>query len=595
MGRIPAGTAPRDSRDPRTRGPAARDPALARQCRAGVDIPFCQALAPAVVAALACEILRFMTALGGSCCALIQRLMALNMAVLVMPMPQMLIRPPVATRANPTTIAFEFVELIWMPVIGDRVLVIASPDVSRVQVASVPASIRGQSPAAGDVGSRGPAASLTGGAPGFTLALKGSSGHAHTRSGFVRFSHGVRRDQTDWHAVHMTDDGLAAEPGGPGGPGGPGEPAGPAEHHLVANDASLVKVPPPPADTRRAALWSAAEARGVPLRAILTAIAAVVLVYLAAKVVYRLRDVILLIVVAGFIALLLNPLVVAWSAGLRRRGVAVAVVTLLAVLVFAALAVAFGYPLVNGMTHLADSLPTYVSKAEHGKGWIGHLVTRYHVQAWVKANAPKLASYGKDLANPVISVGKGAITLLIALLTVFVLVVLLLMEGPKLRTGLLGMVAPERASRYSRVAAAVNRSVTGYMLGNFATSIIAGLMVLMTLLILGVPFPFLWALWVALVDFLPMIGGALAGIPVVLFATTQSFTAGLVTLVVFCVYTQVENHILNPVIMSRTVRINPLLVLISILVGASLGSWIGGSSAVSSSRCCPSRWLARCR
>jgi predicted PurR-regulated permease PerM len=122
----------------------------------------------------------------------------------------------------------------------------------------------------------------------------------------------------------------------------------------------------------------------------------------------------------------------------------------------------------------------------------------------------------------------------------------------------------------------VNRSVTGYMLGNFATSIIAGVVVLATLFLLGVPFPVLWALWVALVDFLPMIGGALAGIPVVLFALTHSVSAGLVTLVVFVIYTQIENHVLNPVIMSRTVRINPLLVLVSILVGASLGSWIGG-------------------
>jgi predicted PurR-regulated permease PerM len=86
----------------------------------------------------------------------------------------------------------------------------------------------------------------------------------------------------------------------------------------------------------------------------------------------------------------------------------------------------------------------------------------------------------------------------------------------------------------------------------------------------------LWGLWVALVDFLPMVGGALAGIPTVLFAFTHSFTAGLVTLVVFLVYTQIENHVLNPVIMSKTVRISPLLVLISVLVGASLGSLVGG-------------------
>src|SRR5262249_10328763 len=126
------------------------------------------------------------------------------------------------------------------------------------------------------------------------------------------------------------------------------------------------------------------------------------------------------------------------------------------------------------------------------------------------------------------------------------------------------------------VSAQVNRAVTGYMAGNLLTSVIAGAVVFVTLLVLGVPFPFLWALWVALVDFLPMIGGALARVPTLLFATTHSLTAGIVTLVVFLAYTQIENHVLNPVVMSKTVQINPLLVLISILVAASIGSWIGG-------------------
>ena len=114
------------------------------------------------------------------------------------------------------------------------------------------------------------------------------------------------------------------------------------------------------------------------------------------------------------------------------------------------------------------------------------------------------------------------------------------------------------------------------MLGNVLTSVIAGLVVFVTLLVMGVPFPFLWALWVALVDFLPMIGGALAGIPTVLFAAAHSLTAGIVTLVVFLIYTQLENHVLNPIVMSRTVRVNPLLVLLSILIGGDIGSWIGG-------------------
>jgi predicted PurR-regulated permease PerM len=334
---------------------------------------------------------------------------------------------------------------------------------------------------------------------------------------------------------------------------------------------------PPPQETRLGRLWQAAESRGVPLRTIIAAATVVVVFYLAGKLIFRLREVILLMVMAGFLAALLNPLVVAlqrWR--IRRRGWAVTVVIVWGLLVFTGLAAAFGYPLANGLTHLAQDLPRYVSEAQHGTGWIGHLVRRYHVQTWVQHNAPKLVSLGQGLAKPALTLGKGAVTLVVALFTIFVLVLLLLLEGPKLRKGLLALAPTGRAERYTRVAGEVNRSVTGYMLGNFLTSLAAGVVVLVTLLALGVPFPFLWALWVALVDFLPMIGGALAGIPTVLFAATHSITAGIITLAVFLIYTQIENHVLNPLVMSRTVRVNPLLVLVSILVGASMGSWVGG-------------------
>jgi predicted PurR-regulated permease PerM len=331
-------------------------------------------------------------------------------------------------------------------------------------------------------------------------------------------------------------------------------------------------------EARRTRLFESAAARSIPLGTILTTVAIVVVVYLAGRLVYKLREILLLIVVAGFVALLLNPAVVGMRRiGVKRRGSAVAIVTGIFLVVFAALAFAFGYPLVNGLTHLAENLPKYVNQVEHGKGWLGHLFIKYHVKHWVQVNlAPKLSEFARNLSKPALSVGKGALSLVIALLTIFILVLLLLLEGHKLRSGLLRMMSPERAATTSRIAAEVSRSVTGYMVGNFITSVIAGAVVFVTLTILGVPFAVLWGLWVALLDFLPMIGGAVAGIPTVLFSLAHSVVSGIVVLVVFLAYTQIENHILNPIVMSRTVKINPLLVLVAILVGANVGDLVGG-------------------
>jgi predicted PurR-regulated permease PerM len=333
----------------------------------------------------------------------------------------------------------------------------------------------------------------------------------------------------------------------------------------------------PPPRGRLARLLQAADRRHVPLRTILVTVAVVAATYLAGQLIYRLRTLALLIIVAGFVAVLLNPLVVLLQRRIPRRGYAVTIVTLITLVVFALLAYSFGNPLVSGISDLAEKLPGYVSSAQHGRGWIGHLATKYHVQAWVQKNAPKLVTYAESLSKPVLTVGKGAISLLVELFTIFVLVLLLLLEAPKMRTWIIGQMRPERATTVTRIGSEVSRSVAGYILGDLLTSLIAGTVVFVTLLVLGVPFPLLWGLWVALVDFLPMIGGALAGIPTVLFAAfSRGITAGIVTLVVFLVYTQIENHVLNPVVMSKTVRINPLLVLLAVLVGAELGNLVGG-------------------
>ena len=332
----------------------------------------------------------------------------------------------------------------------------------------------------------------------------------------------------------------------------------------------------PRPSSRHERLRSAAAERGIPLGTILTTCGIVVAIYLAGKLAYRMRDILLMILVAGFVAVILNPMVGYVQRRVRRRGWAVTVVIGWAVLVFIGLAVLFGYPLLNGLTHLSARLPSYVQDAADGHGWVGQLVRRFHLQQWVAQNAPKLQTLATTLARPALNFGKGAASVLGTVVTIFALSLLLLLEGPKIWSGLLDSLSPARAARWSRMAREINQSVTGYVVGDLLTSLIAGAVVFVNLAVLGLPFPLLWALWVALVDFLPMVGGALAGIPTVLFATAHSLTDGIVTAVVFVAYQQLENHVLNPVIMSKTVKVNPLLVLLAVLVGTSMGDWVGG-------------------
>jgi predicted PurR-regulated permease PerM len=320
-----------------------------------------------------------------------------------------------------------------------------------------------------------------------------------------------------------------------------------------------------------------ADLNSVPVLSILFAIFAVVAVYISGQVIYHLRDLLMLGLIGGFIALILNPMVVAlqhWK--VKRRGGAVAIVTLVALVVFLGLAVLFGYPLINGITHFAHALPGYVRSAQDGKGEIGRLFRKYHVESWVKRNSSHLTSLASGLGKPALALGKGAATAILALVAIFSFVVLLLIEAPKIRRSSMRLLSKERGKKYRHIGKIITRNVSGYVLGDMMTSIIAGIIVFLTLILVGVPYPFLWALWVALVDFLPTIGGALAGIPTVLFAFAHSLSAGIITAVVFLVYTQVENHVLNPIVMSRTVKINPLLVFAAVLIGADLGAWIAG-------------------
>ncbi len=332
---------------------------------------------------------------------------------------------------------------------------------------------------------------------------------------------------------------------------------------------------------RRERLFAAASAKGVPLRTILTVDAVVIATFLLYHLVGRLRIIILWILIAAFLALVLNPAVAFLQRHRLRRGTAVAVVFVAALLAFAGLLVLFGYPLVNALTRLAERLPTMVQDVQRGHGWLAHTLQQLHLLSWVQRNAPRLKAAAHNLGKPALSVGtnlaSAVVSTIVALVTIGFLTLFLMLEAPRLRRGLLRTVRPELRATMVEISTTVSHSVTAYVVGSIILSLLFGLVIFVTMVILGVPFALLIGLWVALVAMIPLVGGLVAGVPSVLLAFLHSPTAGVVAVIVFVGFQLVENHFLYPVVMSRAVRMNPLWVLLAVLVGANLGGAFGSS------------------
>ena len=178
------------------------------------------------------------------------------------------------------------------------------------------------------------------------------------------------------------------------------------------------------------------------------------------------------------------------------------------------------------------------------------------------------------------SVTKGVITAIAATVTIAFMTFFMLLEGPAWVDRFLGLVPPESRERWRRIGHDIYRTVGGYVTGNLFISLIAGIASTIVLRATGVPFAVALGLIVAILDLIPLAGATLAAIIVGLVAFLHSIVAGIVVVVFFIVYQQIENHLLQPVVYGRTVQLSPLAVLISVLIGAELAGVLGALAAI---------------
>jgi predicted PurR-regulated permease PerM len=326
-----------------------------------------------------------------------------------------------------------------------------------------------------------------------------------------------------------------------------------------------------------------ADRRPVPVRTILTTIGLVLATALLLYIVLHIRQVLTWIVVGAFFAVALYP-VVGWVQqrvlGGRRRALATFLVFLVVFVVLAAVIAAFAVPLANEATKVAGQLPGLIDDTRSGRGPIGDLLQRTHALEWVQNNQDRIGQFANGLTAPATAVVSGFATGIAGTLTVFVLAYLMVLEGPKVVDGAINVFGPRTGERIRRVGADCAKSVTGYLSGNLLISAICGILTYVVLLISGVHFAGLIALFVGIADLLPLVGATIGGAVAVLAGFLHSTTAGIAVLVFFVLYQQLENHLLQPLIFARTVKLNPLTVIIAILIGAELIGILGALLAI---------------
>jgi predicted PurR-regulated permease PerM len=211
---------------------------------------------------------------------------------------------------------------------------------------------------------------------------------------------------------------------------------------------------------------------------------------------------------------------------------------------------------------------------------VGNLLQRTHALEWVQNNQSRISDFVGRLTAPVAGVVSGVVTGIATIATVLVLAYLMVLEGSQVVDGVTNVVPPEQAERIRRVGADCARSVTGYLSGNVLISLICGSLTYVALRLSGVPFAGLIALFVAVMDLVPLVGATIGGVVATLAGFIHSVPAGIAVLGFFVVYQLVENHLLQPMVFARTVRLNPLTVLIAILIGAELTGILGALLAI---------------
>ncbi len=293
------------------------------------------------------------------------------------------------------------------------------------------------------------------------------------------------------------------------------------------------------------------------------------------------RQVLTWVIVAIFLTLALNPAVEAFERRGLRRGLATAITSLLALGVIIAAGSLFIPTLVDEATGFAEELPDYVRDVSEGRGPLGELAERYEIEQRVRDAVQGGGAAGVlGLSDTALAITQSVITFIVAAVTIAFMTFFMLLEGPRWMERFYALLPERSRETWRGIGNDIYRTVGGYVTGNLLISVIAGVSSTIVLLILDVPYAVALGLLVAILDLIPLAGATLAAIILTAVAFLTSVPAGIIVLVFMIVYQQIENHLLQPLVYSRTVQLSPLAILVSVLIGAKIAGILGALAAI---------------
>ena len=309
----------------------------------------------------------------------------------------------------------------------------------------------------------------------------------------------------------------------------------------------------------------------------LTASAGVAVTFAMVRVLALLSSMLVLFGVAFFLALGLEP-AASWfvNRGLRRwlATTLVFVIFLAALGAFVAAAIP---PLAQQAGDLIHQVPHYLQQAQDHSSAIGRLNDRFHLQQRV---TDAINSSGGSALNGVVSAGTAIFGALADSLIAIILTVYFLVDMPRIRTTIYRLVPHTRRPRAILIGDEVFSKVGAYVLGNVLISVITGAATFIWLIVFSVPYPLLLAIFVALLDLVPIVGSTIAGVIVAAVALTVSFPVCVATIAFFVVFRLVEDYLLTPRIIGRVVKVPALITVVAVLVGGALLGIVGALVAI---------------